>query len=73
MKRRSSSKYEVCLKSIETETTFTKGEQLRWLEMQFTPTASLQRGKTHHNECPEYDIKQSDGEILVQELRENVK
>ena len=27
--------------------------------------ASLQRGKTPHNECPGYDTKQSDGEVLV--------
>ena len=31
-----------------------------------TPTATLQRGKTPTpNECPVYDTKQSDGEVLV--------
>ena len=38
------------------------------LRLWHTPTASLQRGKTAHppsNECPGYDIKQSDGEAPV--------
>ena len=30
-----------------------------------TPTASLQEGKTLHNECPRYDTKQSDDEAAV--------
>ena len=30
-----------------------------------TPTAPLQRGMTPLKECPEYDTKQSDGEVLV--------
>ena len=33
--------------------------------MQNTPTASLQRGKTPPNICPEYDTKQPDGESPV--------
>ena len=33
-----------------------------------TPTSSLLRGKTQ-NECPEYDIKQNDGEIPTLEIR----
>ena len=35
------------------------------LELQNTPTASLQKGKTPPNECPAYDTKQSDGEAPV--------
>ena len=36
------------------------------LRLYNTPNASLQRGKTPpHNECPGYDIKQSDGEVPV--------
>ena len=41
---------------------------LGWLSrlgLQNTPTASLQRGKTSPNECPDYDTKQSDGEAPV--------
>ena len=35
-----------------------------WLGLKNTPTASLQRSKTHTpNECPGYDTKQSDGEV----------
>ena len=34
------------------------------LGQQNTPTASLQRGKTPPNECPGYDMKQSDGQAL---------
>ena len=37
------------------------------LDLQNTPTASLQGGKTlpTHNECSGYDTKQSDEEVLV--------
>ena len=36
------------------------------LGLKNTPTASLQRRKTlPSNECPRYDTKQSDGEVLV--------
>ena len=34
------------------------------LELNNSPTASLQRGNPS-NECPEYDTKQSDGEVPV--------
>ena len=33
--------------------------------MQNTPAVSLQRGKNSPNECPVYNIKQSDGEAPV--------
>ena len=33
-----------------------------------TPTASLQRGKSPLNECPGYDMKQSDGEVPILKL-----
>ena len=33
-----------------------------------TPTASLERGKTPTNECPNYDTRQSDGEVLALDL-----
>ena len=33
--------------------------------LQNIPTASLQRGKTSANGCPDYDTKQSDGEAPV--------
>ena len=32
---------------------------------QLAGAVSLQRGKTHPNECPVYDTKQSDGEASV--------
>ena len=33
--------------------------------MLWTPTTSLQKTKTLPNECPGYDIKQSDGEVPI--------
>ena len=35
------------------------------LELQNAPTASLQTSETPPNECPGYDLKQSDGETSV--------
>ena len=35
------------------------------LGLENTLTATLQRGKTHHNECSGYATKESDGEVLV--------
>ena len=35
------------------------------LGLKNAPTAPLQRGKTPTNECPGYDTRQSDGEVLV--------
>ena len=41
-----------------------------WLGLQNTPSASLQRRKTPHNECFGYETKQFDGEAPVMlELR----
>ena len=39
--------------------------QPSWLEVQNTPTVSLQRAKTPHIECSAYDTKQSDDEAPV--------
>ena len=46
--------------------------QMKWeqnlpsqLGLKNTLTAPLQRGKTPRNECPGYDTKQSDGEVLA--------
>ena len=36
-----------------------------WLELLNTRTASLQKGKSRHNECPAYDTKQSESEVPV--------
>ena len=36
-----------------------------WLGLKNTSSASLQRGKTPPNQCPEYDLKQSDGDTVV--------
>ena len=41
-----------------------------WLELENTPTASLQSSKipppnNNNNKCPGYDTKQSDGEVPV--------
>ena len=41
------------------------------LQLLNTPTVPLQKYKTHPNECPVYDNKQSDGEVpMMQEIGE---